>query len=264
MKKIECVIFDWAGTAVDYGCFAPVAAFVESFNEIGVPVSAADTRRYMGLTKIEEIRALFALEHVSAAFRQKFGRDYNEEDVQGRYAAFQQILFDTLGRYATPIPGVVEAVDRLRAQGIKLGSTTGYTGQMMELVIPAAQAQGYRVDCCVTSDGLSGGRPAPYMIYQNMIRLAVPSADCVVKVGDTLADIGEGVHAKVWTVGVVLGSNELALTRAEVEAMPAAELDKRKADVRRRMLEAGAHYVIDSMDELDTVIAEINRQMNEK
>lgn len=264
MKKIECVIFDWAGTAVDYGCFAPVAAFVESFNEIGVPVSAADTRRYMGLTKIEEIRALFALEHVSAAFRQKFGRDYNEEDVQGRYAAFQQILFDTLGRYATPIPGVVEAVDRLRAQGIKIGSTTGYTGQMMELVIPASQAQGYRVDCCVTSDGLPGGRPAPYMIYQNMIRLAVPSADCVVKVGDTLADIGEGVHAKVWTVGVVLGSNELALTRAEVEAMPAAELDKRKADVRRRMLEAGAHYVIDSMDELDTVIAEINRQMNEK
>ncbi|WP_307757646.1 phosphonoacetaldehyde hydrolase [uncultured Mediterranea sp.] len=264
MKKIECVIFDWAGTAVDYGCFAPVAAFVESFNEIGVPVSAADTRRYMGLTKIEEIRALFALEHVSAAFRQKFGRDYNEEDVQGRYAAFQQILFDTLSRYATPIPGVVEAVGRLRAQGIKIGSTTGYTGQMMELVIPAAQAQGYRVDCCVTSDGLPGGRPAPYMIYQNMIRLAVPSADCVVKVGDTLADIGEGVHAKVWTVGVVLGSNELALTRAEVEAMPEAELDKRKADVRRRMLEAGAHYVIDSMDELDTVIAEINRQMNEK
>lgn len=26
MKKIKCVIMDWAGTAVDYGCFAPVAA----------------------------------------------------------------------------------------------------------------------------------------------------------------------------------------------------------------------------------------------
>ena len=59
MKKIECIILDWAGTAVDYGCFAPVAAFIESFNEIGVPVTAAETRAYMGLTKIEEIRALF-------------------------------------------------------------------------------------------------------------------------------------------------------------------------------------------------------------
>ena len=30
MKKIKCVIMDWAGTAVDYGCFAPVAAFYRS------------------------------------------------------------------------------------------------------------------------------------------------------------------------------------------------------------------------------------------
>lgn len=261
--RIECVIFDWAGTTVDYGCLAPVAAFVESFGAIGLPVTEADTRHYMGLTKIEEVRALFRLEHVSSAFRAKFGREFNETDVQERYAAFQQILFDTLGRYATPIPGVVEVVDRLRACGIKIGSTTGYTGPMMDLVLPAAKARGYEPDCCVTSDHLPGGRPAPYMIYQNMIRLAVPSVDSVVKVGDTIADIREGVNAKVWTVGVVMGSNELALNRAEVEAMPAAELESRKAQVRKRMLEAGAHYVIDSMDELEAVIEDINRRMNE-
>ena len=52
MKKIECVIMDWAGTAVDYGCFAPVAAFVESFKAIGAPVSAAETRAHMGSTKL--------------------------------------------------------------------------------------------------------------------------------------------------------------------------------------------------------------------
>lgn len=52
MKRIECIIMDWAGTAVDYGCFAPVAAFVESFRAIGVPVTAAETRAHMGLTKV--------------------------------------------------------------------------------------------------------------------------------------------------------------------------------------------------------------------
>ena len=31
MKKIKCVIMDWAGTAVDYGCFFPVAVFFEAF-----------------------------------------------------------------------------------------------------------------------------------------------------------------------------------------------------------------------------------------
>ena len=29
MKKISCVIMDWAGTAVDFGCFAPLNAFLK-------------------------------------------------------------------------------------------------------------------------------------------------------------------------------------------------------------------------------------------
>ena len=50
MNKIECVIMDWAGTAVDYGCFAPVAAFVECFKNMGLTVTAEETRAHMGLT----------------------------------------------------------------------------------------------------------------------------------------------------------------------------------------------------------------------
>ena len=261
MKQIECVIFDWAGTTVDFGCMAPVAAFVESFEAIGLPVTAADTRRYMGLTKIEEIRALFHIGQVTEAFRQKYGRDWGEEDVQARYADFQRILCATLDRYATPIPGVVETVNILRERGIKIGSTTGYTAAMMDIVQPAATAQGYRADSCVTSDHLPAGRPAPYMVYQNMINLAIPSVDSVVKVGDTMADIAEGIHSKAWTVGVILGSNELALSEEEVNTLPRTELEARMADVRRRMTEAGAHYVIDRMAELPGVIDDINKKM---
>lgn len=258
MKKIECIIMDWAGTAVDYGCFAPVAAFIESFKAIGTPVTAAETRAHMGLTKIEEIRALFNIDRVKNEFEAKYGRPYNEDDVQARYAEFQRVLFASLEDYTTPIPGVAETIAALRAQGIKVGSTTGYTRAMMDVVLPAAAARGYVVDNCVTPDGLPAGRPAPYMIYRNMTELAVPSVDCVLKFGDTIADIKEGVNAKVWTVGVVLGSNELGLTQEEVNALPATELAARKQDVRNRMLAAGAHYVVDSIEELPAVIEEIN------
>lgn len=260
MKQIECVIFDWAGTVVDYGCFAPVAAFIESFNAIDVPVSAEETRAYMGLTKIEEIRALFNIEHVRYEFREKFGRDYNEEDVQGRYKDFQQILYNTLEQYATPIPGVIETVEKLRAQGIKIGSTTGYTQKMMDIVIPAAEKLGYKVDNCVTSDNLPGGRPNPYMIYQNMIDLAIPSVDHVVKCGDTIADIKEGVNAKVKSVGIILGSNEMGLTLEETQALSAEELKHRMDDVRRRMLDAGADAVLDSISDLPQYIDKLNEK----
>ena len=78
------------------------------------------------------------------------------------------------------------------------------------------------------------------MIFENLIKLSVPSLDAVVKIGDTIADIKEGVNAKVCSVGVVLGSNEMALTEEETKAMPAAELEARIAEVSERMLAAGA------------------------
>lgn len=252
---------DWAGTSVDYGCFAPVAAFMESFGEIGMPVKVSDVRAHMGLTKIEEVKALFNLHHVKEEFLKKYGREAGENDVQERYAAFQRVLFASLEKYSEPIPGVVETIAALREKGIKVGSTTGYTDKMMETVIPAAAAQGYVIDNCVTSDNLPAGRPSPYMIYKNMCDLAIPSRFSVLKYGDTIADIKEGVNAGVWSVGVILGSNELALTEEEVNSMPADELKGRMAVVRNRMYAAGADYVVDSIEGLPALIESINARM---
>lgn len=260
MNKIECVIMDWAGTAVDYGCFAPVAAFIESFKTIGLDVTAAETRAYMGLTKIEEIRALLENERINACFREKFGRNYTAQDVQVCYAEFQRVLFDSLEDYTDPIPGVVETMSGLREAGIKVGSTSGYTREMMDVVIPAAARKGYVVDNCVTSDNLPAGRPFPYMIFENMRQLGISSCRNVVKVGDTVADIKEGVNAGAWSVGVIMGSNELALTQEEVICMERDELDKLKAQVRCRMLKAGAHYVVDSITELPNIIDVISQK----
>lgn len=261
MKKIECVIMDWAGTAVDYGCFAPVAAFMESFKRIEMPVTVEDIRAHMGLTKIEEIRALLNMPKVEECFIQKNGRSYNDKDIQDCYITFQHVLFTILEDFSKPIPGVVETISGLREKGLKIGSTTGYTRQMMDVVIAASEQYGYKIDNCVTSDCLSGGRPNPYMIYQNMCDLAISSRFSVVKCGDTISDIKEGINAGVWSIGVVLGSSELGLTENEVNVMSSEELKKRMAIVRNRMYATGAHYVINEIGELPSLIECINMRM---
>lgn len=261
-KKIECLIMDWAGTAVDYGCFAPVAAFVESFKSIGTPVTPEETRAHMGLTKIEEVRALFNINRVKEQFKEKYRRDHDDEDVQQCYKKFQEVLFDTLEEYSKPVTGVAETIASLREKGIKVGSTTGYTQKMMDVVIPAAEKLGYKVDNCVTSDNLPGGRPKPYMIYQNLCDLDIARRDTVIKVGDTISDIKEGVNAGVWSIGVILGSNELALTEAEVKSMSSGELNAKMKKVRNKMYAAGADYVIDSITDLPELIEVINSRMS--
>ena len=232
MKKIKCVIMDWAGTAVDYGCFAPVAAFIEAFAEKGLVIDVVQTRKPMGLPKIQHIRELLSMPEVNEQFVARNQRAWTE--------------------------GVIPTLEKLRAEGLKIGSTTGYTREMMDVVLPAAQAKGYRVDYCATPNLLPSGRPAPYMIFENLTKLAIPSLDAVVKVGDTIADIKEGVNAKVWSVGVILGSNEMALTEEETKSMPVDELEARIAEVKERMLAAGASYVIRTIEELPALIDQIN------
>lgn len=258
MKKITCVIMDWAGTSVDYGCFAPLNAFLKVFaEEKGIDITYRQAREPMGLLKIDHIKAILSMPEVDEKFRLRYGREWNGEDVQEMYQSFEKHLFASLSNFTTPIPGVLDAMAQLRSMGIKIGSTTGYTTQMMQIVRPGAAKLGYEVDNLVTPDDVPAGRPAPYMIYKNMIDLAVPSVDQVVKVGDTIADIKEGVNAKVCSIGLITGSNEMGLTQAEYDAMPQEQLNQMKQCVRERMLAAGANYVLDSIAELPECIAQL-------
>lgn len=127
MKRIECIIMDWAGSAVDYGCFAPVAAFLKAFNEIGINITMEQARRPMGMAKIDHIRELFKMDGVGEEFEKLYHRPWNEQDVTDMNAKFEEYLFASLANYTDPIPGVIDTLNELRKQGIKIGSTTGYT-----------------------------------------------------------------------------------------------------------------------------------------
>lgn len=263
MNQITCVIMDWAGTAVDFGCFAPLNAFIKVFSEEkGIDITYRQAREPMGLLKIDHIRAILGMPEMNAAFEACYHRPWNAKDVDEMYQSFEKHLFSSLEDFTTPIPDVIETLNQLREQGIRIGSTTGYTQAMMDIVRPAAASKGYTVDNLVTPDDVPAGRPAPYMIYRNMIDLAIPSVEQVVKVGDTLADIREGRNAKVWSIGIITGSNEMGLTEEEDRLLPPAEKAALKEAVRTRMLDAGAHYVLDSIRELPACIRQINQELH--
>jgi phosphonoacetaldehyde hydrolase len=260
-KQIECVIMDWAGTAVDFGCFAPVDAFIKAFRDFNIKVTTDEVRIPMGMSKIEHIRQLLRMSRIDSEFKALYNRNWIESDVMKLNESFEKYLFSTLSEYTDPIPYVVDTLNVLRIKNIKIGSTTGYTRKMMDIVEAAAGMKGYVVDNCVTSDDLPMGRPAPFMIFRNMIDLNIQNPDFVVKVGDTVEDIREGINAKAWTVGVVMGSSMLGISECEANKMPKAALTERMNKARSGMLDTGAHYVIDSIVELPRIIEQINANM---
>ena len=66
----------------------------------------------------------------------------------------------------------------------------------------------------------------------------------MVKVGDTVSDIKEGLHAGVISVGVVEGSSEMGLTQAEYEALTEEERDAQCRRTEEIFQAAGADYII--------------------
>lgn len=258
MKKIEAVIFDWAGTTVDYGSLAPVQAFISAFQKFGITPTTEEVRRPMGIAKIDHVREMLNMERISNEWKIIHGRDFTQEDVKKIYELSEALILDVLEDFSTPKPHVSEAISALRARGIKIGSTTGYNDEMMEIVKKSAAKQGYAPDACFTPDSTNKiGRPYPYLIFMNMMALNIKSVNNVIKVGDTVADIIEGNHAGVTTVGVIEGSSVLGYSEKEYNALSDDEKSLAKARAREIYNACHADYVIDNMSELIEVIDQL-------
>jgi len=258
---VQGVIFDWSGTVVDYGCFAPTMVFVEGFRAHGVEISVAEARAPMGLHKRDHVAAILAFPRVRDAWAAAHGAPPTDADVQRVYEDFVPRQVAVVAEYAEPIPGVIEMVAGLRARGIKIGSTTGYTRAMLDALMPIPAAHGYQPDSSVTADEVPAARPAPWMALMSAMQLGIYPMAALVKVGDTPSDIAEGLNANMWTVGLAQTGNELGLSAAEAAALPPAELETRLLPIYEKLRQAGAHYVIDSAAYLLPVIDDIDRRL---
>lgn len=257
-NRFDAVIFDWAGTTVDYGCFAPVQAFVEAFREFGVEPTMDETRKPMGMLKHDHINTMLHMNRIARAWEDAHGAAPTDADVDAVYAHFEPKLLSILDGFAAPKPGVVEAVAALREIGLKIGSTTGYTDAMMEIVVPRAAEQGYAPDFWISPDGVDGhGRPYPYMIFENMRALGLADVRRVAKVGDTISDIKEGKNAGCFTIGVTEGSSQMGMSEAEFEALAPEARQAARDAARAAFVEAGADAIIDRMAQLPALLAQL-------
>jgi phosphonoacetaldehyde hydrolase len=258
---VKLVILDWAGTTLDYGCYAPTIVFTEVFRNKGIEISIEQARRPMGLHKREHIKAISQQPEIAEKWQQIFSRVVNDQDVDEMFADFQPLQMKCLADYADLIPGTLETVATLRQQGVLIGSTTGYFTEAMQLLQSEAARRGYIPDNSVCVTQVRSGRPEPWMVFQNMIDTGVYPTESVVKVDDTKPGIAEGLNAHTWTIGLAKTGNELGLSLQEIEKLSPENLETRLIHARSELSKAGAHYVVDSIADVPEVIVDINRRL---
>jgi phosphonoacetaldehyde hydrolase len=263
LSQLRAVIFDWAGTTVDFGSRAPMGAFVEIFKRFGVEISIAEARGPMGLPKRDHIAALMADPGIAARWRDAHGAPAGEADIDAVYREFVPLNAAVVADYADLIPGVLPVVAALRAAGVKIGSTTGYVRDIMARLTPVAARAGYAPDNLVCAGDLIAGRPTPLMMYRSFADLGVYPPWRVVKVDDTAPGIAEAVAAGAWAVGVTLSGNGCGLTERELSALPVGEREAIRERVARDLVAAGAHATIDTVADLLPVLEAFGAKIRE-
>jgi phosphonoacetaldehyde hydrolase len=258
---LKAVILDWAGTTMDYGCYAPAVVFVQVYERKGVPITMAEAREPMGAHKKVHIRMISKMDAVAERWEKVHRRRPTEDDVDAMFEDFVPLQLACLADYADLIPGCLEAVADFRQRGLQIGSTTGYTGEMMELLLAEAKKRGYEPDASVCATDVPAGRPYPYMCLKNAIDLQVYPMEAIVKVGDTLPDIDEGLNAGMWTIGLAKTGNEIGLNEAEIAALAPDVYEAKLARAYKRMHQTGAHYVVDSISDVPPLLDDINARL---
>jgi len=253
-ERVHAVVFDWAGTTVDFGCLAPTGAFVEAFAARGVAVTVAEVRGPMGMHKKDHLRAMLSRPELATRWAGVRGRPWSKVDVEDLYALVTPLQVTAVEQYTTLVPGVVDCVAALKSTGVAIAGTTGYFRTAADAMYRLAAEQGYTPDFAICADEVPAGRPAPWMVFRAMEALGVYPPAAVVKVGDTVLDIADGLNAGVWSVGVLDSSSDMGLSEAEFAALDGDERNRRREAVASRFQEAGAHAVVRTVAQIPALV----------
>lgn len=252
---IEAVIFDWAGTTIDYGSRAPLLAFQQTFARYDIALSDAEIRRDMGLDKRQHIRQLLCDPDVAEAIQAAYPQAQADQLIDVLFAQFKRHLQMILPQTAQLKPGVAELITFLAANHIPYGSTSGYDADMIAQLLPLVNAQGYHPQVNITSEQTQGvGRPDPAMNHLAMQQLGVRDPARVLIVGDTVNDVLAAQNAGANAVGIIEGANLLALSQAQWQALSPSAKAEAKTRVRGQYAAAGADVIVSTASDLIQLI----------
>lgn len=195
MNRITALILDWAGTTSQFRLLRRRKFSSRPFIRYLMLISPwQEARVPMGLGKWQHIEALGKLPSVDARWQAKFGRAMTAADIDAIYAAFMPLQIAKVVDFSAPIAGVVETISALRAEGLKVGSCSGYPRPVM---LEKAGARRRRRGLCAGLLGRHrrprGRRPSsPWMALQNVIALGIDAVAHCVKVDDAARGLPKG------------------------------------------------------------------------
>jgi len=250
---IKACVFDLGGTIVDKYSLSPLVSLQKAFSLKKIFVPNKLIIQDMGTRKFKHIQLLCNENLINTQFRIHNDRDISTVDMESIYNDFNDIQIQHMRLYLNVIPETSYIMRYLQDHSIKTGITTGFNKEQMDIAINLLRNNHIKIDSTVSSDFIS--RPHPYMIHTNMKQLQIEDPTQVIKIDDTCVGIQEGINAGCYTVGVARWS--VNMNMFSLDALTKDDIKNKLIISRKTLQDAGADFVIDSLDELPSIIKTI-------
>ena len=257
---IRSCIFDLGGTLVDRYSLTTILSLKNAFQKNGIILNNKLIFKDMGIKKQDHITIILNDEHISWSWRHIHGRHPDINDSHRLFEEYNSIQKVRCTELMDIIPETKKTIDLLRDKGIQLGVTTGFNYHTMRLIKEKLDKNNIILDNYISSTCLDlPARPNPSMIIENMYRFDINDPKQVIKIDDTVVGIEEGKNAGCWTVGVSRWSINMKLPSIDdAYGLSDFYLEDKKKKCRAQLVQSGADYVIDTLDELPYIINRIN------
>ena len=171
---LKLIVLDIGGTLIaDHGEVPD--AMLGAFARHGITVTPQEFSEWRGASKRGMVRHFVTREHKSEALIEPIYADFTETVTK----AYEKVQ---------PIAGAEQALKELRAMDLILATTTGFDRPLTTAIL-ARLGWPHYFAASITSDDVSEGRPAPYMLFRAMEAARINETQVVMAVGDTPLDL---------------------------------------------------------------------------
>lgn len=261
-NRVKLVVFDWAGTVIDYGCKAPVKAFKLAFNKFGLNPSEKIIRKYMGASKYDHINYI-----ISDICKQR-NTNYVHISADEVYNIYKDMQLTAITQHSKLITGVIRMQEQLNDRNILIATTTGYSREMLECVLNHAKLQCFdssfinvSPDMLKYNPSRESGELMRYIFSKVEKIYGSISYNNVVKVGDTPIDMIEGINAGSWNIGCVSSGNLIGKDEMYVSNIIAGNKHKinrpyynEYTTAISQLEKSGANYIVHDINSVVEVI----------
>ena len=260
---IRACIFDLGGTVVDRYSLTPFLALRKTFRDKDIYISNDLIFKDMGKNKKDHIRNILYSPNISQKWIHQY-QTLQEEDVSSLMNDFNNVQMEYSEKIIDILPETKDCVHTLQSRDIQIGCTTGFNAENMNIIRKKLNKNDIHFNSYVSSTCIDKpSRPHPYMIQKNMELLNIRDPKTVIKLDDTVVGIHEGIAANCLTVGVAKWSIYMNISTIDDayyfhHDLHKEEMDEKLIQSRKILNEAGADFVIDSLDELPSLIDKIN------